>query len=225
MPLPAGAVAASGTDHDLIILQPSTGREWELWRAHEHAGRWSACNGGELSHISSSAGVFPVPTGVAASGLSILAGMIRLSDLRAGRIDHALNVAVPLTERYPARVAPAVRTDGWATGWDAIPEGTRYRLDPRVDVSALHLTPLGTMVAEALQRYGMVVSDTSGAVSFQVQDPTPLATQRHPNPWAKLFRSVPTYELLRGIPWSSLQALSPPAAGSHRLRATPGAKG
>lgn len=213
VPIPAGARPASGTDHDLIVLQPSTGREWELWEAHRDRGTWTACDGGELADVYSSDGVFPAPTGVAASGISILAGMIRFSDLRAGRIDHALDVAVPLTARYPAKVEPADRTDGWSDAPDAIAEGTRYRLDPDVDVAALHLTRLGAMVAHALQDYGMVVFDTAGAVSFQGQDPAPVVARGHPNPWAKLFGGVPSYKVLAGIPWGDLEALAPTAAG------------
>lgn len=213
VPIPAGALPAAGTDHDLVILQPSTGREWELWEAHHSATGWTACNGGELHDVTRSDGVFPAPTGVSASGMSILAGMIRLSDLRAGRIDHALNVAVPWTARYPSRVAPADRTDGWSTALDAIPEGTRYRLAPWVDVAALHLTRLGEMVARALQQYGMVVSDTAGAVSFQGQDPVPLTASGRRNPWTAWFGSTPSYQALSGVPWRDLQALAPQSPG------------
>ena len=213
VPIPVGAQVASGTDHDLIVLQPSTGREWELWEAHHGRTGWTACNGGELQHLSTSSGVFPSPLGVSASGMSILAGMIRFSDLHARSIDHALNVAVPWTSRYPVHVAPADRTDGWSTAPDAIPEGTRFRLDPSVDVASLHLTPLGAMVAHALQKYGMVVSDTAGAVSFQGQDPAPLAAMGRPNPWTAWFAGARSYEALAGIPWSDLQALAPRPPG------------
>ena len=47
VPIPANAQPANGTDHSLVIWQPSTDTEWELWMAQRAGdGSWSACWGG-----------------------------------------------------------------------------------------------------------------------------------------------------------------------------------
>src|SRR5262249_22316926 len=130
VPIPPTAVPASGGDHSLVIWQPDTDTDWELWNAQQDAGsNWSTCWGGRIDHVSRSSGAFPAPYGVAASGLSYLGGSLKLSELRSGRVDHALAVAVVDTTAG-VQVAPATRNDGASSGGDAIPEGTRFRLDP-----------------------------------------------------------------------------------------------
>ncbi len=210
VPIPPGATPASGSDGDMIVYQPSTNTEWELWEAKDTGGSWTACAGGEITGVSSSNGVFPAPLGVAASGLSLLGGQIHLSDLASGSINHVLEVQVPRTEQG-VFVAPAVRTDGWSTASNAIPEGTRFRLNPDVNLSSLGLSPVGLEVARAIQTYGLVISDTSGAVNFIAQDPSPQMAAGAPNPYNSWFGSTPSYEVLAGIPWQDLEAVSPSA--------------
>jgi len=210
VPIPPGATPAQGSDGDMIIDQPATNTEWELWRAQYTDGSWTACAGGEISNVSSSSGVFPDPYGVAASGLSLLGGQIHLSDIAKGSIDHVLEVQVPNTERGTF-VAPADRTDGWSTASDAIPEGTLFRLNPNINLSSLGLSPAGLEIARALQTYGMVVSDTSGAVNLVAQDPSPQIAAGATNPYDAWFGSTPSYEVLSGVPWQDLEAVSPSA--------------
>jgi hypothetical protein len=213
VPIPPDAVPASGTDGELIVWQPSTDTEWELWRAINQGGSWSACTGGMLRPASQSSGVFPNPSGVSASGLSIFGGLITLAELHAGVIDHVISVGIPETA-LGFQVAPADRNDGWSSSSIAIPEGTVFRLDPAVDVNALPLSRAGKTIATALQRYGMVVADTSGAVAVPAQDPTPLLRAGASDPYRTLFGTTPTYQLLNGIPWDRMQAVDPlPASG------------
>ena len=47
------------------------------------------------------------------------------------------------------QVPPANRNDGSSTSDDAIPEGTRFRLDPTIDVTSLGLPPVGVTIAGA----------------------------------------------------------------------------
>ena len=209
VPIPADAVAAAGSDGDLVVWQPASDTVWELWRAQRSpTGAWSACSGGRITHASSSKGVFPNPFGVTASGLSLLGGTITLADLASGSIDHALEVALPDTAAT-GPVAPADRSDGSTTGPLAIPEGTHFRLNAGVDVDTLHLSPAGHMIAVALQRYGMIVSDTAGAVMLSAQDPTPAVTAAGADPYTSYFAGHPEYQVTAGIPWSDLQVVTP----------------
>lgn len=207
VPIPAGAEAAQGTDEDMIIWQPSSGHEWELWRAQREGSQWTACWGGELGDARTSDGVFPAPLGVSASGLSILAGQIHLEELQQGEIQHALMVSLP--ETASGFVWPANRTDGESHGAYAIQEGTRLRLRPSLNLDSLHLNPVALAVATAVQRYGMIVSDTAGAVALSAQDPSPSMREGHPNPYLALGVGSDFYDALDAIPWGELEVVSP----------------
>lgn len=208
VPIPPVAQPASGTDAVLVIWQPGRNREWEMWRATHRSGKWSACTGGEIKHVSSSEGIFPNPFGVSASGLSFLGGLIRPSELKAGAIHHVLAVGLPKITSG-TQVWPADRNDGASRSSIAVPEGTRFRLSPAVNIASLHLSRVGRIVATALQRYGMVVEDTSGTAAMSAQDAAPLLRAGRKDPYVKLFAGLPRYKVLDGIPWNQMQALSP----------------
>lgn len=213
VPIPSNAQPANGTDNALVVWQPSTDTEWELWRAQHRAdGNWTACSGGRMTDVSRSSGVFPSPYGLSASGLSYLASTVRISELQAGQIRHTLAVNVIHTAAG-IQVAPANRNDGNSTAGDAIPEGTRFRLDPTLDVTRLRLPPAGVTIAKALQSYGMVVTDTSGAVVIAAEDGQPYVASGEGDPYASLFGSTPPYAILSKIPWNHLQAVAPGRRG------------
>jgi hypothetical protein len=213
VPIPSNAQPASGTDSALVVSQPSTDTEWELWRAQHLAdGSWTACWGGQMTHVSRSSGVFPSPYGLSASGLSYLATTVKISELQAGQIRHPLAVSV-IDAAAGVQVPPANRNDGNSIAGDAIPEGTRFRLDPTLDVTRLGLPPAGVTIAEALQTYGMVVTDTSGAVAITAEDGQPYIASGKRDPYASLFGSTPAYAILSKIPWNHLEAIAPGRPG------------
>jgi hypothetical protein len=87
-----------------------------------------------------------------------------------------------------------------------LPEGAHLRLDPNLDLTTLHLPRLTLMMAEAAQRYGIVVRDRAANVTFYAQDPTPTGT----NPYTGAqgyFEGKSPKQLLRSFPWSHLQLL------------------
>ena len=204
VPMPRGARPAVGTDGHLVVHQPSTDTLWEFYRAREAADGWHARWGGKMTNVSSNPGYFPAPYGATATSLPLLGGLIRVSELKAGRIDHALALALPTTAAGTF-TWPAQRTDGRTTGPSAIPEGTRFRIDPKVDVTRLDLPPAGLAIARAAQRYGMIVRDGASNVTFYAEDPTPSGT----NPYATLFGGRYPNEVLRGFPWDRLQVVAP----------------
>jgi hypothetical protein len=210
VPIPAGAVPAAGTDKEIVIWQPSTGHLWELWRVLQESGHWSACWGGEITDATSSDGILPAPFGAGASGLSLLGGQIHLEDLERGSINHALEILLPDTAANTF-LAPANRTDGSSKAADAIPEGTRLRLSPSLDLSTLHLSAPGLEIATAIQRYGMIVGDTAGSVALSAQDPTPLMREGAGNPYSKVLPDP--YDTLDTIPWNRLEVVSPSYRG------------
>ncbi len=216
VPLPPDARPASASDAQLTVWQPSRDRLWEFWRLGRSGGGWHAQWGGAMRHVSRSPGYFSSSSwpgakynwGATATSLPLVGGLVTLADLQRGEIDHGLALGFPLTQARVVRF-PAQRTDGKSTGVDAVPEGTRFRLDPLLDLASLRLPPLTAMIARAAQRYGIVVRDTSGVVDFYGQDPTPTAS----NPFLALYEGKRPWQLLAQFPWSRLQALRPEASG------------
>lgn len=210
VPVPRGAVGSAGSDSEVSIYQPATNRLWEFWKFQRAAsGRYSACWGGEITDVSGNPGVFPYPYGATASGLALAAFVLRAHEVASRYIDHALGVNV-ISARRGTVSWPADRTDGNGAGSAATDpvEGQRFRLNPKLDLAKLHLNPLALLVARALQRYGMIVTDQStGAVAIQAQNPDTAGSQRPRDPYAVLAGKMPTYRWLVGIPWSQLQAM------------------
>ena len=102
---------------------------------------------------------------------------------------------------------PANRNDGRSLDANALPEGQRLRLDPSIDLAKLKLSPLGRLVAVALQKYGAIVRDTSGSVSVYAENPLPLMTQGQVDPYQAYYAGLPKYAELDGIPWARLEAM------------------
>ncbi len=213
VPLPPNAKPSVGSDANLVVWQPSTDRLWEFWRLEQTAEGWQATWGGAVQNVSSDSGAYGPEAwpgaeqmwGASASSLSIVGGLITLEDLKLGRINHALELAVP-NPRAAVYASPALRTDGSSTEPFSLPEGAHLRLDPSLDLGALHLPRFTLMMAEAAQRYGIVVRDTAGDIAFYGQDPTPTGT----NPYIGAhgyYEGKTAQQLLATFPWSHLQLL------------------
>jgi hypothetical protein len=148
-------------------------------------------------------------TGVAATSLSYAGGSIGIKEARAGRIDHALALQVRFASHWSIFSYPAQRSDGWdpLTSTNSIPEGTRFRLDPTLDVNSLGLHPVAAMVARAAQQYGFIVADTAGAVAVVGESGEGTKARTGTNPWDSLLNGTPDYRMMAGFPWDKLQAL------------------
>jgi hypothetical protein len=214
VPLPSDAKPAAGTDQQLVVWQPSRNRLWEFWKLKHTPTGWRAAWGGAIRKVSSDSGSYgpeawPGATqlwGASASSLSIAGGLITLEDLERGQINHALAMGI-YNPRAGVYASPAKRTDGRSTEPLSLPEGAHLRLDPNLNLAALHLPHLTLMLAEAAQRYGIVIRDTvAGAVTFYAQDPTPTGTEPYTEPNG-YYESKSPRELLASFPWSHLQLL------------------
>jgi hypothetical protein len=212
VPIPVGAQSALGTDQVMVIWQPAWDTLWEFWGAIHEGDGWHARWGGRITHVSTNPGYYTDHPlwGASASGLPILGGLIRISELRAGHIDHVLSLQIP-QPRAGIFVWPARRTDGILDSPNAIAEGTRLRLDPALDINSLHLPLMAKMIAVAAQRYGMLVTDKAGAVTFSAEDPTPTGLDPYSGPGGFFGGQWPSKVLAR-FPWSSLRVLAVPPA-------------
>jgi hypothetical protein len=208
VPLPGNARPAPGTDGTLVVWQPSTDTMWEFWRLNKTLlDGWHTDHGGRMIGVSTNPGhyVDPAAWGATATSIPALAGLIRLHELEAGRIDHALGFAMP-EHRRGVFSWPAQRTDGTDARLTAIPAGTRFRIDPALDLSTLPMAPIVRMMAEAVQRYGMVLRDRAAAVTFTAEDPAPTGTDPYHGPGG-YYGGEYIGRLLEQFPWEHLQAL------------------
>jgi hypothetical protein len=213
VPLPPDAQPAGGTDQHLVVWQPSTNRLWEFWRLVHGPSGWHAAWGGAMRNVSRSPGVYGYRSwpgakpwwGASASSLSIAGGLITLEDLKRGRIEHALSLSVS-NIRAGVYSSPANRDDGQSESPSSLPEGARLRLPAQLDLAALHLPKLTLMIAEAAQRYGLVVRDRSYGVAFFAQDPISTGGEPYTGPGGYFEGHYPN-QLLASFPWQQLQVL------------------
>ena len=139
VPLPADAHPAAGSDGHLTLIQPSTDSMWEFWKLRRQGDAVARCLGrghprrfGQpgLLHPDSWPGARPY-WGATATSLPVVAGTMTIGELERGRIDHALAISIP-NARRGVFAFPAQRTDGTLTTSVAIPEGSIFRLDPKL---------------------------------------------------------------------------------------------
>ena len=130
VPIPDEATPNSGSDGVLVTVDEADGISFEFWQAAKRDGRWSTSFAAVNSIRGSGWG--GAATG---SGASRLAGVVRIAELAAGRIPHAL--ALQTNNACPTFRPPAVKSDGSSTRGDCIPEGARLQLDPTLDLSTL----------------------------------------------------------------------------------------
>jgi hypothetical protein len=210
LPIPSYANLNSSSDSPLVIYQPSSGTEWELWQANRNAnGTYSACWGGKLS-LASTDGVFPAPFGLSASGIGYLPTAITEADVASGSIDHA--IAVELPGCYSS-VYPADRSDCNSHGNDGSGqpnEGQWFRFPAGLAMPS-GLTPYAQMVFRAVQTYGMVVTDYAGAVMLQSEQPSDWAAEGHTgtDPITTSWDGQAEYDVVASLPWSDLQTVDP----------------
>jgi Bacterial Ig-like domain (group 3) len=213
VPLPSDAQPAAGTDKHLVVWQPSTNRLWEFWRLENTSSGWQTEWGGAMQDVSSNPGVYGLEAwpgansgwGGSASSLSLAGGLITLEDLERGVINHALNLTVP-NVRAGVYSSPAQRDDGTSNSSVSLPEGARLRLDPHLDLAALHLPRLTLMIAEAAQRYGLFIRSRGVNVAFEGQDPIPTGTEPYGGPHG-YYEGKTSAQLLASFPWEYLELL------------------
>jgi hypothetical protein len=165
LPLPPGAMPASGSDGQIVVVDRTSGDEWGAWRFDPSGGNAEATNA--YHYNTNWSGVPPrtaagEPFGSRGAGVPYLAGLVRPCEIARGAIRHALAFAYP----YPssAHVYPATKSDGIGPR-DALPEGTRLQLDSTLTADNLRARGCDSAcltIARALQRYGMYVIDNGG---------------------------------------------------------------
>ena len=161
---PRNITPDQSTDANVAIYNRDDGTLIELYRTRRASdGVWEACWGG-VTDARTSDGTFKAPHGAAASGLAMWGFTIRHEELVNGRIDHVIGMGIPKIKKGVVSW-PANRTDGRVDGTE-FAMGQMLRLPGDLDLDRLKLSPVARTVAEAAQRYGIIITDTSGALSL-----------------------------------------------------------
>lgn len=162
-----GYACASDGDCHLLVVDASSCRLFEMWRANRTATRFE---GGCLAVWDLKSPYVPTLRGECctsadAGGLPIAALMFSADEIARGEIRHALRFILPnQLIRSRIYVRPATHSTRATSGPpSAPPYGARVRL--KADFDAARLKPSAQVVARALQRYGMILVD-GGNITF-----------------------------------------------------------
>ncbi|MBX5443023.1 MAG: hypothetical protein IRZ32_16035 [Solirubrobacteraceae bacterium] len=243
--VPANAIAAGGGDGHMSIVQPD-GWAYELWQVSRSGSTLKASTAYRQRY--DGAGVVtpedvkrdPTIGGATAPYFGLHAGIIRASELAAGRIDHALFVTIPAGSRDTSFgfgvqapgasgrggsgsfVWPAFKGDAAADGVRP-PMGTRFWLDMTDQEIAQSGAPAWEQaIARAVANYGAYFGDTGGdGFAFQAESSVMYTSYGKPDPYAAIAAQYGIrkdaewgygFAFSGRIPWSSrLRAIAPPA--------------
>jgi len=177
IPIPDGAIASppvgEDSDNHLCVVDRARNLEWGMWAARQdQSGRWFT----GLGAVTDLAGTGVAPPWFAAkrqldshraraSGFPLIAGLILVDEIAAGRIDHALVFAYDhcRSEFFVPPASTAQATLPNLRNSRGIPMGGRIQLDPAWDVEHSGLSAAGKVIARALQQYGAYCGDNAGA--------------------------------------------------------------
>jgi len=161
--IPAGAQPEQEWDHHMIVIDTTTGTEYDFERAS-----WTSSN--VLTVWSGSAmaiGGNGLDGGADAADLGLLAGTITAAQLASGTISHALAVSVPCTTGY---VWPATGAFGQVcsavnqASASSIPMGALLQLNMTTSqIAATHAPAWQQTIMQAMATYGMYANDTNGS--------------------------------------------------------------
>jgi hypothetical protein len=179
IPWHPGWLPASGSDGQVIILDPESGREWDLWRVRFDGSTVRASNGRLVpgSYWTREVG-HPASRG---AGIPYLAMLVRPAEIARNLIPHALSMAIRGIHESQF-VPPATNSDGSVAEWavaEGIPEGTRFALDVtdaeiKAWAASLPISAEGRqsarVIARALRDYGWFITDNGGSAHLQFED-------------------------------------------------------
>jgi hypothetical protein len=153
-----------GDQHALVLQEGASGcKSYEAWNC---VGGATAppfqCANGAVFDLSSNALRPAGWTSGDAAGLSILAGLVRLTEVKAGAITHAIRVTFNATQgKY---IAPATHAAS-SKGDPYPPMGLRLRMKASVATSS-YSAP-SQIVMAAMKKYGLIVADIGSDWYFQ----------------------------------------------------------
>ncbi len=159
-------INGDGGDRHSIILQPSTGLLWETWLTKRVGSNWQASNGAKFDINSN--GLRPDGwTSADAAGLPMFPGVVRYEECQRGEVEHAVRMIVDRTRREYIYPATHYASSTPASQVNVPAMGQRLRLKASFSIPG-NWTKEAKAVAMALKKYGGIVADNGGFLSFSV---------------------------------------------------------
>ena len=174
LPDPSVAKIEGGTPTDcsgdchFLVIQSGTCLLWEGY-ACSHSSGWRCSNGARWDLTRISYGQREKEwTSADAAGLPIAPGLVRLAEVRAGRVTHAIRFTVRCTQA--TYVAPATHqaVPGSCDPTNSPPMGLRVRMKADYDISGLSQS--AQVIATGMKTYGMIIADNGSNFYFQGED-------------------------------------------------------
>jgi hypothetical protein len=169
---------AKGSDGQVIVLDPGTGREWNLWQVEFDGKKLTIGNGNIVDgDYRTKEDGFRSSRGC---GIQYLAMLTRPEEVMQGAIRHALSMPAK-NPNSKVFLPPATKTDGDRFGVpEGVPEGMRFALnvtDKEIEDWIQELpVEIGEstrysarVIAVALRDYGWIITDHSGGAFFQFE--------------------------------------------------------
>ena len=156
-----GGANADGDRH-VLIVDRGTCRLYELYDVHHSGSRWTAGSG--ATWLLTSNKLRPAGwTSADAAGLPILPGLLRLEEVQAGHVDHAIRFTTNITDRR--YIWPARHQAGSVDDRSYPPMGARFRLKASFPISSYRKDT--RVVLRAMKKYGLVLADNGSPWYFQ----------------------------------------------------------
>jgi hypothetical protein len=156
-PIPANALVEggsnSGGDMHVLVVQEGTCELYETGGMTYVGPGWNAGAGAKFN-LKSNALRHDGWTSADAAGLAILPGLVKLSEVQAGAIHHALRFTVNSTQE--AYIHPATHAAG-AKNTSLPPMGLRLRLKASFDTSKFKGPSV--VILTAMKQYGVILAD------------------------------------------------------------------
>ncbi len=151
-------------DGHLIVVDTANRTYYDFWKLYtDGQGRPTSTNVGKI--VSGSLNTSNGTPGTTAANITGLAGDILPGELDcADCIHHALNVIVPasMDSSQLGHQGPVTVGDGRASN-GIFREGAKIRFDPSIDVNSLNVSTAVKAIMTALQKYGGLITDQTGA--------------------------------------------------------------
>ena len=165
-------------DNILIIVDTDEKKAYEFFQAAKASDNSWSCNGEFVWNLTNDYRIQPDPVAhppyglasISASGLPVIAGLIKYDELNAGHIDHAAGGVIALINYsvlWPGSHRPPENKPQSDNTWP--PYSARLRLKSSVDTSRMGTQ--AKIIAEALKTYGVIIRDRgSYGLSLTVEE-------------------------------------------------------
>lgn len=171
-PAPGGMPGSlPGDQHGLVLKQGASGcQSYEAWNCAGTTSPSFFCANGAVFDLTSNARRPAGWTSGDLAGMSILAGLVRFSEVQAGTVTHAIRVTFNSTQSGyipPAShaVNPGSGSAAGSLGSSYPPMGLRLRLKAGVSIS--QYAPASRAILAAMKKYGLIVADIGSDWYFQ----------------------------------------------------------